>query len=308
MKKVMVTGGAGFIGGYVVEELLRRDYEPMVFDHHGRSPFGVIEKPMTVFLGDCRDATAVTEAMGHVDGWIHLAAVLGTQETMRNPRPAVESNITGGLNMLEAAVQYGVPGVYIGVGNYWMQNPYSISKTTVERFVDMYNHYRGSKVNVVRAMNAYGPRQVPAHPYGSARVRKITPSFICRALSGDPIEIYGDGQQVSDMIYVADVATALVNALECAEDGMVFGHAIECGPVDSNTVFDVALLIRKLCDSRSEIKFLPMRPGEIPDSKVSANTKTLKAIGINPEEDLTSLKDGMAKTVEYFQQYYSQEL
>jgi len=90
-----------------------------------------------------------------------------------------------------------------------MQNTYSITKSTVERFVAMYNAERGTKVNVVRAMNAYGPRQVPAAPYGPSKVRKIAPSFICRALKGDPLEMYGTGSQVSDMVYVTDVAEAL---------------------------------------------------------------------------------------------------
>jgi UDP-glucose 4-epimerase len=152
--KVLVTGGGGFIGGYVVEELIDRGHEPVIFDHYDRKNYKV-----PVILGDVRDDVAVTEAMAHVDGWIHLAAVLGTQETIRNPRPAAQSNLMGGLNMLEAATQYELPGVYIGVGNHWMNNTYSISKTMIERFVKMFNADRKTRVNVVRAMNAYGPRQ-----------------------------------------------------------------------------------------------------------------------------------------------------
>ena len=88
--------------------------------------------------------------------------------------------------MLQAAAQYDLPGVYIGVGNHWMNNTYSISKTQVERFVDMYNTERGTRVNIVRVVNAYGPRQLAAHPYGPGKVRKITPAFICRALRDEP--------------------------------------------------------------------------------------------------------------------------
>jgi UDP-glucose 4-epimerase len=108
-------------------------------------------------LGDIRDATSVTEAVSHADGVIHLAGVLGTQETIDNPRPAAETNILGGLNVLEAIAQYGVPAVNIAVGNHWMNNTYSITKSTVARFADMYNRYRGTRVSVVRALNAYGP-------------------------------------------------------------------------------------------------------------------------------------------------------
>lgn len=293
---VLVTGGSGFIGRYVVEELQGRGHVPLIFDHHRRNdrPEGV-----EVFLGDVRDDVAVTEAMAHVDAWIHLAAVLGTQETIYNPRPAAQSNLMGGLNMLEAAVQYDLPGVYIGVGNHWMNNPYSITKTMIERFVDMYNKDRGTRVNIVRAMNAYGPRQLAAAPYGPGKVRKITPAFVCRALRGDPVEVYGDGLQISDMIYVGDVAKALVLALEEAANGNVFGRVVEAGPREHNTVLDVAKLAIELAGSNSEIVHLPMRPGEIPHATVCADTDTLHLVGMDPDT-LVTLRRGMKKTVDYF--------
>lgn len=292
---VLVTGGMGFIGRYVVETLQARGHEPLIFDHHRRFWPGDIE----VFLGDVMDPVAVTEAMAHVDGWIHLAAVLGTQETIQNPRPAALSNLMGGLNMLEAAAQYRLPGAYIGVGNHWMDNPYSITKTMIERFVRMYNHDRGTRVNVVRAMNAYGPRQLAAAPYGPGKVRKITPAFICRALAGHPVEVYGGGRQVSDMVYVGDVAEALVRALECAARGDVFSRAVECGPTDHTTVREVAELVIELCGSSSEIVDLPMRPGEIPGARVVADSETLHLVGMDPA-GLMPLREGMTRTIEYF--------
>ena len=109
-----------------------------------------------VFQGDIMDDVAVTEAMAHCDSWIHLAAVLGTQETIKNPRPAAKSNFIGGLNILEA-VQYNLPGTYIAVGNHWMNNTYSITKTMIVRFIDMYNRNRGTKVNIVRVVNIMVP-------------------------------------------------------------------------------------------------------------------------------------------------------
>jgi UDP-glucose 4-epimerase len=292
--KVLVTGGAGFIGRYVVEELQARGYEPIIFDHYDRDNY-----PCPVFLGDVRDATAVTEAMSNVMAWIHLAAVLGTQETVQNPRPAAESNLMGGLNMLEAAVQYDNPGVYIGVGNHWMNNTYSISKAMVERFVDMFNQDRGTRVNIVRAMNAYGPNQRPVPPFGDSRVRKITPSFVCRALAGMPVELYGDGSQVSDMVYVGDVAEVLVNALEKAIAGEVFSGAVEVGPAEHTSVKQFAEMVIEMCDSDSEIVCLPMRPGEIPNSTVCADTKTLSLVDMSPA-DLVPLREGLARTIEYF--------
>jgi UDP-glucose 4-epimerase len=292
--KVLVTGGAGFIGGYVCRELYDIGHSPVILDHYDR---GGYEYP--VILGDVRDPVAVTEAMAHVDGWIHLAAVLGTQETISNPRPAAESNLMGGLNMLEAGVQYDLPGVYIGVGNHWMNNTYSISKTMIERFVHMYNSDRGARVNIVRAMNAYGPCQRAVAPWGSGKVRKITPSFICRALAGMPIEVYGDGSQVSDMVYVADVATALVAALEFAKDGDVFDEAVEVGPKEHTTVQQFAQMVIDGCRSSSEIVNLPMRCGEIPESTVVADVGTLGLLGMHYSE-LTPLDVGLPITIADF--------
>ena len=287
--KVLVTGGAGFIGSHVVEALDENGFKALTFDHAGRGDY----------LGDIRDSTAVMEAMGHVDGFIHLAGILGTQECIQNPRPAVETNILGGLNVLEAAAQYHVPGVCIGVGNHFMQNTYSITKSTVERLVAMYNAERGTVVNIVRAMNAYGPRQVPARPYGPSSVRKIAPSFICRALKGDPIEVYGDGLQVSDMVYVGDVAKALVLCLKAAIKGFALSRAVEVGPVEHNTVLQIAELVKRLTNSRSDIIHLPKRPGEQHGAPVCADVSTMEQIGMSAS-GLVSLEDGMKKAINYY--------
>lgn len=297
--KVLVTGGAGFIGLYTVEALQAAGHTPVIFDHFNRQE----EYPCPVILGDVRDDVAVTEAMAHVDGCIHLAAVLGTQETVQNPRPAAQSNLMGGLNILEAAAQYDVPVAYIGVGNHWMNNTYSISKTMIERFIDMYNKNRGTKVNIVRAMNAYGPRQRPVAPWGTSRVRKITPSFVCRALSNEDIEIYGDGTQVSDMCWVGDVANALVVALQKASAGIVFDKAVEVGPEKNSTVKEVAELIIKLSESNSNIVNLPMRPGELANAVVAADVSTLELVEMS-SDSLMPLEQGMDDTIEWFRREF----
>lgn len=296
---ILVTGGSGFIGRYVVEELQSRGHRPLVFDHHRRTEW---PDDVEVFLGDVMDPVAVTEAMAHVDGWIHLAAVLGTQETIYNPRPAAQSNLMGGLNMLEAAAQYELPGVYIGVGNHWMNNPYSITKTMIERFIDMYNNDRGTTINIVRAMNAYGPRQLAAAPYGPGKVRKITPAFICRALRNEPIEVYGGGVQTSDMVWVGDVAKALVVSLEFAARGIRITKPVEVGPEDHTTVREVAELVIELSGSKSVIRDIPMRPGEIPNARVVADTSTMEVIGMHAK-DLLPLRAGMQMTVDWFREH-----
>jgi UDP-glucose 4-epimerase len=300
MKTVLVTGGGGFIGSYVVEELLRRQYKVVVFDTRWRKPIEGAE----VVLGDTRDATSVTEAIAHVDGVIHLAGVLGTQETITNPRPAVETNVMGGLNVLEACAQYDLPLVNIAVGNWWMNNTYSITKNTVERFVEMFNRFRDTRFAVVRALNAYGPRQSAAAPFGPSKVRKVMPSFICRALTGEPIEVYGDGSQIMDMIYVADVARILTDALEKVDESGAITQTLEAGTGRRTTILDVAQIVagevvRRDPSRKVDINFLPMRPGEDERSVVLGDPSTLKPIGLDGT-DFVKLEEGTARAVEYF--------
>lgn len=296
--KVLVTGGSGFIGGHVVDRLLEAGHTPVLFDRHARRPLPNCE----LILGDVRDATAVTEAIAHVDGVIHLAAVLGTQETIHNPRPAAETNVLGALNVFEAVLEYDLPAVYAAVGNYWMQNTYSISKTAAERFAFMMNQWRDGRIAVVRALNAYGPRQSAAEPFGPSKVRKIAPAFICRALSGQPIEIYGDGSQIMDMVYVRDVAEVFVRAL--VKGPHPEGIPYEAGTGARTTVSDiaeaVALKVLARTGSMVTVSHVPMRPGEPEHSVVLGDPDTLIPLfGQTPE--FVQLYDGVDQTVEWFQ-------
>ena len=295
--RVLVTGGNGFIGQYVCNELVDQKHHPVVLDNQRRRG-----SPMDMFLGDVRDDVAVTEAAAHVDGIIHLAAVLGTQETIQNPRPSAITNIMGALNVFEAAAQYDLPVVYIGVGNHWMRDygtgAYTISKTAAEDFARMFNAYRNGRITIVRPVNAYGPGQSVAAPFGTSKVRKIMPSFICRALSGMPIEVYGSGDQVSDMVYVKDVARALVAALDSGVEG-----PIEVGPSVSLTVNVVAKMVAGECATHTghkvDLTHLPMRPGEVPESRVNADTSTLHDIGLNANQFLP-LKSGIRNAVDWY--------
>lgn len=292
--KVGVTGGAGFIGGHVVDRLVELGYTPVVFDVRGRG-----HGDADVMLGDVRDAVAVTELAAHVDGIIHLAAVLGTQETIANPRPAVEVNGIGGANVLAAAHQYGLPLVNIAVGNHWMRNSYSTTKRMVERLLEQYQNEFGSPFASVRCVNAYGPRQGAAPPFAAGKVRKIVPSFTCRALSGMPVEVYGDGKQVSDCVYVGDVARALVATLEHCAAGATPKATVEVGPAVHADVLDIAERILVLTESTAGIVHLPMRPGEEPGARVTADPETLRMVGIDPAS-LVGLDAGLARTVEWF--------
>jgi len=287
--KVLVTGGTGFIGQWAVLELMRRDHQPIVFDRHGRQVPDSVEK----WIGDIRDGNGLMEAMSHVDGFLHLAGVLGTQETIEHPIPAAETNVLGGLNVLEAASAHDRPGVYIAVGNWWMENTYSISKTAVERFCAMYRLERGLRVKTVRAFNAYGPGQSVAEPYGPSKVRKIIPSFVCRALAGHDIEIYGDGHQIMDMVSVADVARILVDSLDHAAGDRPLYKVAEAGTGRKTSVNFIAETVIELAESESKIVHLPMRAGE-PDH---ANVLAERA-----DYHMAKLEDALPPTIEWYRE------
>lgn len=313
--KVGITGGAGFIAGHIIEELVARGHSVIVFDHLGRVDREIIANAdpegrdhITKMLGDVRDETSVFELAAHVDAIVHLAAVLGTQETIQCPKPSAETNILGSLNVFEAANRYGISVVYAGVGNHWMREhgtgSYTISKTAAEDFARMFNAYREGHITIVRPVNAYGPRQSIAAPYGTSKVRKIMPAFICRALTNTPIEVYGDGTQVSDCVYVKDVAKVFATAVEHTVRYGPTAKPVEVGPIESATVLDVAHLVAGTVSVKTgrpvvKIEHLPMRPGEVPNAVVKADTDTLKQIGMDAA-DFVSLEAGISDTVDYY--------
>lgn len=264
--KVLVTGGNGFIGQHLVQQLLNKNHAVVIFDRKLKNDNLSPQDSIEYVYGSITDPSAIHQAMSEVDGFLHLAGVLGTQETIKSPGSAVNINIIGGMNVLEAAAHYGVPGVNITVGNWWMNNTYSITKNMMERFVQMYNTERGTQISNIRIVNTYGPGQSVAAPFGKSSVRKIMPSFICRALTGRDIEIYGDGRQVSDIVYVGDVANIIVLELESVMKTGSQEHCLEIGSNKPLTVLEVAELVQKnvadLGLKKVKIAHLPMRPGE----------------------------------------------
>ncbi len=309
MARYGVTGSQGFLGSWVRRELLKRGHTVVVFDRHPRT---VMAEGEDFFLGDVENANAVTEFAAHVDGIIHLAAVLGTQETIHNPRPSAATNILGSLNVFEAAVQYGLPVAYAGVGNSFMRllatGSYTISKTCAEDYTRMYNAYRGGRISVVRPVNAYGPGQSVAAPFGSSKVRKVIPSFACRALTGAPIEVYGDGEQISDCVWAGDVADVFVTTLEYTDAHGPLEKPAEVGPVESCTVNQVAALVAGAASVATltepvGLRHLPMRPGEVPGAVVRSDTSTLEPLEIDAA-GFVSLEEGVRWTVEWYAQHW----
>lgn len=292
--KVLVTGGMGFVGSHTVDLLLSLGHEVTLLDRYKRdNPW---DGKVGVNLGDVRDREAVEQAICGQDAVIHLAGILGTMETVGNPKPSVDTNIHGTLNVLEACRpsrmnKNGVRGVYISVGNHFMNNTYAITKSAAERFTFMYNKEHGTNVAVVRGLNAYGERQK------HKPVRKIIPNFVLRALKGVPIEIFGDGEQVMDMIYVGDLAKVLVNAI--FTDHGRYDLVFEAGTGRETTVNQIANLIIEYTGSKGGVKHIGMRPGEPERSVVLGNPETLKPLGIN-KGGLVTLEEGLIRTVDWY--------
>ena len=151
--RILVLGGAGFIGEYVCRALRAQGDTAVIFDHVDRPGLGEWER----HFGDVRDALAVAEAVAHADAVINLAAILGSQETVANPKPAIETNIIGAVNVMEACVQYDVPLAMTSVGNAWLRSDgagtYTIVKECAADLFQMYRNYRRLRGNLVRPMN-----------------------------------------------------------------------------------------------------------------------------------------------------------
>ena len=242
MERVLVTGGKGFIGNVVCRKLTERGITPVTFD----LPDFNIE-----FRASIKDAVA------KCDGAIHLAGILGTSETMDRTIEAVRINTEGALNFILAVKAKPMKAVMISVGHHWMLNPYAITKKAAENFAFMANAEYGTKIAVVRAYHAYGPGQ-KAKP-----IRKIIPSFVTRALRGQPIQIFGDGSQVIDLVHVEDVAEALVRALIL--DHGVYDRTLEAGTGMGWTVRAAAEEVYKSMfgsNLSTSIELLPQRSGE----------------------------------------------
>jgi nucleoside-diphosphate-sugar epimerase len=157
--------------------------------------------------------------------------------------------------------------VFIGVGNHFEYNTYSISKTTAERYAIMYARNFGTRVNIVRALNAVGPRQ----KWG--KINKILPTFINKALRNEDIAVYGgrDKCSIMDMVYAGDVAKVLVDVLERTDRGEIRGEVFEAGTGIGYPVYEIAERVIKACNSNSKIVETPMRFGESERSSVVAN-------------------------------------
>jgi UDP-glucose 4-epimerase len=276
--KILVTGGEGFIGKHFCTMAYIRGHKIETYDKHRGQD--VLDKP------------ELEEAVRRNDAVVHLAGRLGTTETFDAMERTLNVNIKGAVNVFEAALAGDKRVVYLATKQCDWYNPYLISKRCSAELALMYAQYKGLRINVVRAMNVYGPGQ----HWG--KINKAVPTFIVNAIQGKDLIVYGDGKQLVDLIHVYDIADILMILLMSDYKGL----SVEAGTGQPTTVLAMAEMIRDLVGSKSCIKFVPMRIGEPPHSTTIADTKVLN--GTLEYWPLVDLEEGMAGTVDWYKEHY----
>jgi UDP-glucose 4-epimerase len=280
--KALVTGAAGFIGKHLVQELMSKGHEVTAFDKK-QGNVG------TKFIqGDIVDFNF--EVLLDVDMVFHLAGLLGTTELYHKIIEAEKVNALGTLNLLESMRRNNVKKIiFTSKPNIWKYNVYTITKENCERYLEMYREIYGFKAVITRPFNVYGPGEY------LQEYRKAIPYFILSALRDEPLEIFGDGEQTMDAIYVDDVVKALVL---CAEK--LPKETVEIGTSIPIKVKKLAELIIEMTGSKSKIVYKRMRKGEAIVQRICANGNMERLLGYKPR---TSLKEGLEKTIKWYKEH-----
>jgi UDP-glucose 4-epimerase len=286
--KILVTGGTGFVGRHFVDRLRRDGHEVSTLSlDAGDGDVGHI-------VADVCDRAAILDIVRRFDLVYHLAGLLGTHELLGRSYEAARVNILGTVNILDGARASGAKVVYVGKPNLSL-NTYSITKGCAEAFTTLYNHELELASVSVRWFSVYGPEQ-------SFHTRKAAPYFIRWALRDEPLEIWGSGNQTVDLIYVTD---AIAATMRIAREKGLEGQSIDVGSGVEISVNDLARLIIRLAGSRSQIRHLPMRPGEPLDLRVKADTTALARLGFAPQ---TGLEEGLAATIDWYRRHAESRL
>ena len=287
--RVLVAGGSGFIGGHLVESLIERGYETIIYDLKEPDSF---QFNGDVILGDVTDSDLISKSICNVDVVFDCSGILGSAETFEHIMKTAEANITGTLSVLKACHDFNKPLVYLSLKNKWY-NPYMITKRSASEFCLMYSEYLNLPVTVVKGLNAYGPRQ------HWEPVRKVFPSFVVNSLQDKPITIFGDGNQIVDMIWVKD----LVEILILVAEKNIWGESIDAGTGIPITVKELAKLIIITSHSKSLIDYLPMRIGEPEHAVALADPlKCKRLLNYYPK---VSLNEGVEIAVGWYRKNYS---
>ena len=298
MQKILVTGGAGFIGSHTIDHLLDHDQQVIVLDNYssGHKRNLPIKHPrLKVIEGDIRDASVVAEAAEGITHCLHLAAQVSVVKSLEDPADSAAQNILGFLNVLNAANSNNVKRfVYASSAavygnpitlplNETMQlepeSPYGLEKQVNEMYVELFKSLYDMSACGLRYFNVYGPRQDPNSQYAG-----VIALFSDAIQSKQPLTIYGDGLQTRDFIYVNDVARANVAALNSNYQGVL---NVATGKTVS--LLELIEVLEKIAGYTCDKQFKPAREGDIEHSAASA-TKLNTTLNIDARY---SLEEGL---------------
>jgi UDP-glucose 4-epimerase len=300
--KVLVTGGAGFIGSHVVEHFQGKA-EVRVLDSLRSGYLKNLEGLEHEFVeGSITDRETVREAVNGVDYVFHMAAMISVPESMSKPVECVEINTIGTLIVLEEAARAGVKKLCFSssAANYGdnpvvpkietmlpePKSPYAVTKLDGEYYCSMFTREGKLNTAVMRYFNVFGSRQDPKSAYAAA-----VPIFIDKAVKNEPITVFGDGEQTRDFIYVKDIVAANV-FLAMNETAAGFYNVAYGGRM---TINDLAKKIIALTGSSSEIFYAPERAGDVKHSMASIDK--IKSAGFQPT---SCFNEGLKATIDFF--------
>ncbi|MFK0088946.1 NAD-dependent epimerase/dehydratase family protein [Pseudomonas sp. NPDC090755] len=300
---ILITGGAGFIGSHLSDALLEKGYAVRILDDLSTGKPGNLQMDnprLELIEGDVADADLVQRAAAGCRAVVHLAAVASVQASVDDPVKTHQSNFIGTLNVCEAmringikrvlfassAAVYGNNGEGLAIAEDTPKaplTPYAVDKLAGEQYLDFYRRQHGLEPVVFRFFNIFGPRQDPSSPYSG-----VISIFCERALKGQPITLFGDGEQTRDFVYVGDLVTVMVQALEQAQ---VEEGAVNIGLSKATSLNQLLEALKSVVGELPAISHGPARAGDIRHSRAS-NERLLTRFDF-PEP--TPMAEGLAR-------------
>ena len=305
-----MTGGAGFIGSHLVERLLADGARVRVLDNFSTGtrvnlPFArAAGRRLEVIRGDIRNRAVVARAARGVRVIFHQAAMRSVPRSVKDPLGANENNVTGTLNVLEAARRGRVARVvYASSSSVYGDrpdlpkheeqppapiSPYAASKAAGEQYAAIWTRLYGVETVGLRYFNVFGPRQDPKSEYAA-----VIPRFILWGLRGRPLEIHGDGHQSRDFTYVDNVVEANLLAARARAGA---GEAFNVGCGSRVSLLDIVERLETILGRKLERKHTPPRSGDVPHTLADVS-KAKRLLGYEP---LVDFDEGFRRTVDYF--------
>lgn len=289
--KILVTGGSGFIGSHLIDELQSRGHEVISYDLRPSQ----YNSTKTV-IGSVIDRDKLGRAIAGCDFVFHLAGMLGTHELVDCAIEATQVNVIGTLNVLEACKAYRVKLVEISKPNCWV-NTYTITKVAAENFTEMYRREHGVESVTIKWFNVYGGRQPLTEEVG---YKKMIPTAIVNSLRSEDIEVYGSGEQTMDLVHTIDTVEATLAIMD--NWGQCKGGTFEIGSGEEVTVNQAVYDIIRLTESNSRIIHVPMRKGEVDNTRIKADLAQISILtGWVPR---VSLLEGLIQTILWYKDRY----